>query len=67
VNHVLLLNESPAMQLEDHEQWRFDVGIYMSESLLLEIRHNYQGKVLSHSLAFFLGNQGTRDFFYWAL
>ena len=47
------LDESPAKHREAHEQWRFDAGICMSEWLPLKIRHNYQGKVLRHNLAFF--------------
>ncbi len=58
------LDESPAKHREAHEQWRFDAGICMSEWLLLKIRHNYQGKVLRHNLAFFSGNQCTDDLFH---
>ncbi|WP_216250068.1 hypothetical protein [Polynucleobacter sp. AM-26B4] len=58
------MGECLAKHREGHEQSRFDVGIYRSESLLLEIRHNYQGKVLHQKVVVFSGNQCTDDLFH---
>ena len=61
------MDESPAKHLETHEQWRFDVGICMSEWLQLKIHHNYQDKELHQMVAVFLGNQDTVNFLRGAL
>jgi hypothetical protein len=62
LNHATPLDESVAKHLEAHEQWQFDVGICMSEWLLLKIHHNYQDKELHQMGAVFLGNQDTVNF-----